>query len=152
MRFKKIHCLYNKNNFYYHLICTKKKPGGYIWAFFALWHFNTNFYNPKYLKLKAKSEMLSRHLKFFSWTLSFPENLFKNSMAFYVQNLEKNFDDLMSSIKKEKIQLTEFLRLAYTTVYYLPYGCFHDKTHQHRRCRWKKKGSKYVLIENEDKM
>ena len=60
-------------------------------------------------------------------------------MAFYVQNLEKNFDDLMSSIKKEKIQLTEFLRLAYTTVYYLPYGCFHDKTHQHRRCRSKKK-------------
>ena len=29
-------------------------------------------------------------------------------MAFYVQNLEKKFDDLMSSIKKEKNQLTEF--------------------------------------------
>ena len=131
----------------------QKKPGGYIWTFFALWHFNTNFYNPKHLKLKAKSEMLSRHLKFFSWTLSFPENSFQNSMAFYVQNLEKNFDDLMSSIKKEKIQLTEFLRLAYTTVYYLPYGCFHDKTHQHRRCRSKKKkGNKYVLIEHEDKI
>ena len=49
--------------------------------------------------------MLSRHLKLFSWTLSFPENLFKNSMDFYVENLEKNFDEF---IKKKKIQLTEF--------------------------------------------
>ena len=32
----------------------------------------------------------------------FPENLFQNSMAFYVQNLEKKIDDLMSSFKKEK--------------------------------------------------
>ena len=43
--------------------------------------------------------MLSRHLKLFSWTISFPENLFKNSMAFYVENLEKNFDEF---IKKKK--------------------------------------------------
>ena len=50
--------------------------------------------------------MLSRHLKLFSWTLSFPENLFKNSMAFYVENLEKNFDGFIK--KKKKIQLTEF--------------------------------------------
>ena len=50
--------------------------------------------------------MLSRRLKLFSWTLSFPENLFKNSMAFYVENLEKNFDELFK--KKKKIQLTEF--------------------------------------------
>ena len=108
MRFKKIYCLDNKNNSYYHFMYTKKMSGGYIWTVFALCHFNTNFYNPKHLKLKAKSEMLSHHLKFFSWTLSFPENSFQNSMAFYVQNLEKKFDDLMSSIKKEKIQLTEF--------------------------------------------
>ena len=66
---------------------------------FLLCHFNINFHNPNHLKLKAKSEMLSRHLKFFSWTLSFPENVFKNSMAFYVENLEKNFDEF---IKKKK--------------------------------------------------
>ena len=93
----------------------QKKPGGYIWTFFALWHFNTNFYNPKHLKLKAKSEMLSRHLKFFSWTLSFPENLFQNSMAFYVQNLEKKIDDLMSSFKKEKNSVNGVLKIS---VYY----------------------------------
>ena len=86
------------------MICTKKKPGEYIWTVFALYHFNINFHNPNHLKLKAKSEMLSRHLKFFSWTLSFPENVFKNSMAFYVENLEKNFDEFI----KKKIQLTEF--------------------------------------------
>ena len=86
----------------------QKKPGGYIWTFFALWHFNTNFYNPKHLKLKAKSEMLSRHLKFFSWTLSFPENSFQNSMAFYVQNLEKKLMIWWVQLKKKKIQLTEF--------------------------------------------
>ena len=94
-----IYCLDNKNNSYCHLICTKKKPGEYIWTVFALCHFNINFHNPNHLKLKAKSEMLSRHLKFFSWTLSFPENVFKNSMAFYVENLEKNFDEF---IKKKK--------------------------------------------------
>ena len=81
------------------MICTQKKPGEYIWTVFALCHFNINFHNPNHLKLKAKSEMLSRHLKFFSWTLSFPENVFKNSMAFYVENLEKNFDEF---IKKKK--------------------------------------------------
>ena len=83
--------------------------------FFRSVTFNTNFYNPKHLKLKAKSEMLSRHLKFFSWTLSFPENLFKNSMAFYVQNLEKKFDDLMSSIKKEKNSVNGVLKIS---IYY----------------------------------
>ena len=46
------------------------------------------------------SEMLSRHLKLFSWTLSFPENLFKNSMDFYVENLEKNFDEFIKKKKK----------------------------------------------------
>ena len=45
--------------------------------------------------------MLSRHLKLFSWTLSFPENLFKNSMAFYVENLEKNFDGFIKKKKKK---------------------------------------------------
>ena len=101
MRFKKIYCLDNKNNSYYHFMCTKKMPGGYIWTVFAMCHFNTNFHNPKHLKLKAKSEMLSRHLKF-SWTLSFPENLFQNSMAFYVQNLEKKLMIWWVHLKRKK--------------------------------------------------
>ena len=90
----------------------QKKPGGYIWTVFALCHFNINFYTPNHLKLKAKSEMLSRHLKLFSWTLSFPENLFKNSMAFYVENLEKI---LMGSLKKKKNSGNGVLK---TSVYY----------------------------------
>ena len=56
--------------------------------------------------------MLSRHLKLFSWTLSFPENLFKNSMAFYVENLEKNFDEF---IKKKKNSVNGILKIS---VYY----------------------------------
>lgn len=63
---KKIYCRDNKKNSYYNLICTKKKPGGYIWTVFALCHFNIDFYNPKHLKFKANLEMLSRHLKLFS--------------------------------------------------------------------------------------
>ena len=55
--------------------------------------------------------MLSRHLKLFSWTLSFPENLFKNSMAFYVEDLEKNFDEFI----KKKNALNGILKI---TVYY----------------------------------
>ena len=55
--------------------------------------------------------MLSRHLKFFSWTLSFPENVFKNSMAFYVENLEKNFDEFI----KKKISVNGVLKIS---VYY----------------------------------
>ena len=56
--------------------------------------------------------MLSRHLKLFSWTLSFPENLFKNSMDFYVENLEKNFDEF---IKKKKNSVNGILKIS---VYY----------------------------------
>lgn len=55
--------------------------------------------------------MLSRHLKLFSWTLSFPENLFKNSMAFYVEDLEKNFDEFI----KKKNAVNGILKI---TVYY----------------------------------
>ena len=55
--------------------------------------------------------MLSRHLKFFSWTLSFPENVFKNSMAFYVENLEKNFDEFI----KKKNSVNGILKIS---VYY----------------------------------
>ena len=55
--------------------------------------------------------MLSRHLKLFSWTLSFPENLFKNSMAFYVENLEKNFDEFI----KKKNSVNGILKIS---VYY----------------------------------
>ena len=56
--------------------------------------------------------MLSRHLKLFSWTISFPENLFKNSMAFYVENLEKNFDEFK---KKKKNSVNGVLKIS---VYY----------------------------------
>ena len=55
--------------------------------------------------------MLSRHLKLFSWTISFPENLFKNSMAFYVENLEKNFDEFI----KKKNSANGVLKIS---VYY----------------------------------
>ena len=55
--------------------------------------------------------MLSRHLKLFSWTISFPENLFKNSMAFYVENLEKNFDEFI----KKKNSVNGVLKIS---VYY----------------------------------
>ena len=55
--------------------------------------------------------MLSRHLKFFSWTLSFPENVLKNSMAFYVENLEKNFDEFI----KKKNSVNGILKIS---VYY----------------------------------
>ena len=55
--------------------------------------------------------MLSRHLKLFSWTISFPENLFKNSMAFYVENLEKNFYEFI----KKKNSVNGVLKIS---VYY----------------------------------
>ena len=45
---------------------------------------------------------------------------------------------------KTKKQLTEYLRLTCTTIYYLPRCYFHDKTHQYRRCRWKKRKNVHV--------
>ena len=116
---------------------------------FLLCHFNINFYNPNHLKLKAKSEMLSRHLKLFSWTLSFPENLFKNSMAFYVEDLEKNFDEFIKKKKCSERNSKDYCILLYTTCRIVVFMIKHISIVVADR---KTKGRKSMLIEREDRI
>ena len=92
--------------------------------------------------------MLSRHLKFFSWTLSFPENVFKNSMAFYVENLEKNFDEFIK--KKNSVNgILKISVLLYTTCRIVVFMIKHISIVVADR---KKKGRKNMLIEREDRI
>ena len=91
-------------------------------------------------------------LKSLSWTLKFSGWFIYKPPSFpRLKSGEIRFNKFIKKKtkknKKTRQQLTEYKRLTCTNIYYLPWYCFHDKTHQYRRCRWEKK-KKNVHVNN----